>query len=501
MKEINKLVNLITNGLKSSFGVIDLSGRVENPGKEQQLYNGVVQGLYSTDEITAKGMYDTDMYDQRFRMLKSRLRYKLYDLIYHLDFEVPKYSFRIQKQLECKDNLHKASILYELGEYDMAEKLFNKVIVIGNDCHLTSELIDALELRRKVLARSFKPTDFDHSINELNDLRRKKVFEIEAEDIFLKVEMLLSKSIHSRNISIDETREAIAKLEGYYHETYSFQIFNFIYHLKVWLLLLEKDFSGLLGFLEQTEVDVTKMSVNLGMFDFQGNNMLKAKCCLFLGEYGNGMEITRSSCQSIDKSIEIWFDHAEIHFLLAMHGRFYKEAKKILGLVFKNPSLSRMDEGVTHRWKLFRHYLNFAAPSLQIQKRIRVNDSRKASNYYFKEAKGYKISLFILEFIHAYNREGLLSADSRMESLEEFFETELNDPGKYARERQLIKMIRMLKASNYKMTDDNKACQYLDRMSERKGINAFADPEIIPYEDLWDILCRTLGVNVESNTH
>ncbi len=100
MKEINKLVDLVTHGLKSNFGVIDLTGQMKNPGKEQQLYNGVLNGKYKDDPVTAKGMYNASVYDQRFRMLKSRLRYKLYDLLYHIDFETPLHSFTVQKKLE-----------------------------------------------------------------------------------------------------------------------------------------------------------------------------------------------------------------------------------------------------------------------------------------------------------------------------------------------------------------------------------------------------------------
>lgn len=492
MKEINKLVHLINGGLKSNFDVIDLSGEIENPGKEQQLYNGVLNGTFLDDEITAQGMYDTDVYDQRFRMLKSRLRYKLYDLLYHLDFETPAFNFKTQKILECKEYLHKANILFELGELDMAEKQFNKVLVIGNDCQFTTEMIEAMELRRKMLAKQFKPTDFEQTIKELKELRNKKLLEDEAEDLFLKAELLLSKSIHSRNSSVSSTAETIAELEEIYAKTQSYEVFDFIYQLKIWHLLLTKDFEVLIKYLTKVASGIKDMSINEDMFDANFNNLLIAKCYLILEKYSKGIEIIESSYNRMDKSVAPWFEHAEMHFVLTMRNKDYQESLKILKSVQKNPNLNKVDEKISNRWKLFKLYLNYAAPHLGIQKRVRFSDIYSALDSYYIESKGYKVSMLIIEFLHAL-KDGLGTADYKMDRIDNFYQEELNDPGKYGREKQFYKLLSTLRKSNYNVEDTiSKGELYLVRMSEKKQQNAFADPEIIPYEDLWNMMCSAL---------
>ncbi|WP_109833225.1 hypothetical protein [Reichenbachiella versicolor] len=497
MKEINKLVKLINSRLKSNFDVIDLSGNVSDPGKEQQLYNGVLNGEFINDEVTAENMYGADIYDQRFRMLKSRLRYKLFDLIYHLDFETPDFSFKTQKKLECQEYLHKAKILFELGELDMSEKLFNKVLVIGNECQFTCELVEAMELRRKMLSALHKPTDFDQTVKDLQDLRNKKRKEEEAEDNFLRAQLLLSKSIHSRNTSLPVILQIISELDKLYESTHAFSIFEFIYQLKISKYFLEKDFTGLVSYLDKAAIEVRNMSINQELFDYNQNSLLKAKALLFLEEYSNGLEVIKSDYTDIDKTTNSWYLKAELNFLLALHDKNYAEAHLILKNVWKNTGFSKVSTEITSRWKLFKLYLNFAAPELEIQKRIRFTDIHIAKRSYFKEQKGYIISLLVIEFLHAL-KDSFKTAEAKMDSIDQFYSEKLSDPGKYSREKQFYKLLVTLRKCNYNVSETIPRVEsYLTKMSEKKSHNPFGDFEIIPLEHLWEMVCKAVTVEVK----
>lgn len=498
MKEINKLVHLVTHGLKSNFGVIDLSGEVKNPGKEQQLFNGVLDGTYHDDEVTAKGMYNSNIYDQRFRMLKSRLRYKLYDLLYYLDFEQPKYSYSVRKKLECKEYLHKAHILFELEEYGMAEKQYNKALVLASECQFIDEMIEANEIKRNVLAAEFKPTDFELTLDELARLWSVKREEDKAQNIFLKAELLLSKSIHSRNSNQKTTEHAIGELEAIYKHYPTYDIFEKIYKLKIWHFNLIQDFKALAKYLIEVPGQVEKMKVNFERFDKAKNNLILARTYLLSEKFEEGLEVARDGYSELDKSTNNWFNHAEVHFLLAIRSFAYNEAHEVLNSVLKNPNHSRSSDLTVNRWKIFKLYLNFAQPHLGIQKRIRFYDIYECSGAYFHESKSYKISLFILDFIHQLNRDSFDQAESKLDELEAFFYKNLNDPGKNQREKQLLKMLGVLRSSSFDVDQTlEKSATYLQRMTEKKTMNPFADVEIIAYEELWEMVLKSVSAKIE----
>ena len=496
MREINKLVHLVTGKLNSSFGVIDLSGQVKNPGKEQQLYNGVLNGEYHNDEVTAAGMYQSNVYDQRFRMLKSRLRYKLYDLLYYLDFETPDFSFTVQKKMECLANLHKAHILFELGELDMAEKQYNKVIVLAGEYQFTEELINALELKRKVLSKEHKPTDFEQTVGKLQNCRSILQKEKEAEDLFLRMELLLGKSIHSRNVSLEANHEAISKLQSLYEETNSYNIFEQLHNLRIWSLMLAGSNEELEAYLKKIYSDQNSLKGSNERYDHQTHFHILAQNYLMIGNFEKGLEAVNQGLSFTDKSTERWFYLHELQFLLGTHAQNYDIAYKAWLKVSKNPNFDRVSETVSNRWKVFKIYLNFAMPEKRIQKRIRFYDIYEASDSCFKELKEYRISMYLLEFIHQVNKGSYDQAVNKLEELEAFFYKNLNDPGKNQREKQLIKMIKMLRTNNFRLSETKEGVQaYFKKMGEKKVDSHFSDFEIIPYEDLWNLMLRAVENN------
>ena len=494
MKEINKLVDLVTHGLKSNYDVINLTGEVEDPGKEQLLYNGVLNGDFPTDESAAEGMYQSDIYDQRFRMLKSRLRHKLYDLLYHIDFEKPGFSHSVQVESECKEYIHKAHILFNLGEYAMSDKQLNKCITLAEENQITQALLEAYELKADILSYECRPTEFELTIKSIQELRQLNQVEKECQDAFLKMRMLMSKSIHSRNTCHDYLKNAIESTSKAWSSTKSINIYLNYYQLNTWLFMLNEDYSGLYKFTQEAAKTVGKIKVEAKRFDQGYNSYLATRALLSAENYKDGIAEAKTGFKYMDKSTERWFDHSETYFLLAMHSRDYSLAKKILEDTVKNPNYARASDSTMARWKVLRIYLNFANPGKEMLKRVRFSDVHEASEYYFVEAKGYYMTLPLLEFIHHINKDRADLAMSKLEEVEHYFFKNLNEPGKNPREKQFYKMIKTLKSVDFDVEKARaNAEKYLAKMTEKKSYPPFSDFEILPYEHLWEVILKTVG--------
>jgi len=494
MKEINKLVGLVTTKLECTYDVLDLSGQISNPGKEQQLYNGVLRGKYPDDISAATGMYNADIYDQRFRMLKSRLRYKLYNLLYHLDFEDANYSETSRIKLECTEYLHKADVLVNLEEFGMVEKQINKALTLADSFQLTAVTMRALEIMRMVHSTLCQPTDFELTQEQLKEIRKIYALEEQANDIFFEINMLLTKSIHSRHMSVEKVKSAADQLFDLWKEAKSYNIYEQYYKLSVWHALLEGDFESVLKIIEKADQDVSKMKIDDNRIDTGYNNYMAAKAFLNLGDFKRGFESVQSSLKALDKSSNLWFDLSELYFLMAMHAHDFALADKVLASVLKTPSFKRISVEQADRWKLFRLYLNFADLDADRMQRVRFRDAYQAADHYFKELKGYYISLPVLEFLHLLRKGKTDLALAKLNDVDNYFYKHLNDPGKNQREKQFFKLISLLKSNDFDVVKTKETgAKYFDKMKERKMNAAFSDYEIIPYEDLWEIILRVVG--------
>lgn len=496
MKEVNKLVDIVTSRLRKNFDVLDLSGEIENPSKEQQLYNGVLSGIYKTDEEAAKGMYDSDIYDQRFRMLKSRLRHKLYDLLFHMEFNDGRFKIATQHHLECKEYIYKANILFTSGEYSMAEKQINKAIAIAEPAEFTSILIEGYELLRVMHSNNCKPTDFDEVVEKLKVLR--KVYNVEqyADDVFFRNSMLLKKSVHSRNVNIQTTSDNVMILENLWKDTNSVNIYEKYYRLKIWHCELVGDYDRIIDLTLQAEKDLDRGTINFTRFDVRYNVYIRTYAYLCVKNFEAGFKSAAEGKDMIENSTRNWFAHMENFFLLYMHSKKYDKAEEIINEVYDNTSLKKVSQSASERWRLFRAYLNFAVPERQIIKRLTFNDFYTSMTFYNKDKKGYNISLIILEFLHMLGKNKFDVALSKLDNLEKYYYRYLNEPGKNPREKQFFKLIKVLVNAGFdtQVAAEN-GQKYVEKLSQKSKHEPFTDPEIIPYEHLWELMLTTIAKN------
>lgn len=496
MKEVNKLVDIVTSRLRKNYDILDLSGEMEDPSKEQQLYNGVLSGIYKTDEEAATGMYESDIYDQRFRMLKSRLRHKLYDLLFHVEFNDSRYKIATQHLLECKEYLYKANILFTTGEYSMAEKQVNKAFAIAEEAEFTRVLVDGYDLLRIMHANNCKPTDFEEAIEKLESLRKLSNIEEYANDLFFKNSMLLKKSVHSRNISVQTTNDNVMILENLWKETGSVNIYEKYYRLKMWYFELVGDYKKLIAFSLLAEKDIENGKINPTRFDVRYNVFIRTYAYLNVEDFKAGFESAEEGKKIIESTTRNWFAHMENYFLLAMHSKDYDRAEKIMNEVYDNSSLKKVSQSASERWRLFKAYLNFAVPEKQIIKRLTFNDFYISMTYYNKDKKGYNISLIILEFLHMLGKNKFDVALNKLDNLEKYYYRYLNEPGKNPREKQFFKLIKVLVNSGF----DTKVAaetglKYVENLTTKAKHEPYTDPEIIPYEHLWDLMLDTVEKN------
>lgn len=490
-------MRIITNRVKKNVALIDVINHDENPSKEQQLFNGIQKGLFASDDEAALGMYETDSTDQRYRMLKSRLRYKLYNLLYFVDFNDSKVNIGFPYEQECHSYIFRAKVLFKEGEYELAEKHVNKALSISREAEFTELTLSGLRILRIIYAELCRPNHLRKTVGRIKKYEELARLEEEADNIFYMKKMQLRKSVHSRKVHLDSTLKAVQSLRVLWDKTKSYNIFEKYYRLKISSSELLGEFEEILDITGEAEKLVTQGAVNPLRFDVRYNVYIKTYAYLRAKDYKNGMIYAKAGLEHIGRSSRNWFAHMENYFLMALHSGNYDLAEDLIGQVYRNPHMEKITSRSKERWELYKSYLYFVMPNRNVEDVISFSKIYEKLPFYTQDKQGFMVAIMILEFMDLMKKDRLDVALSKLPNTEKYIYRYLNDNPESQREKLFLKLITiMVECSFNPIVAAKKGEKYYNRL---KGTpepgHAFAEIEIVPYEQLWEIMLHSMELS------
>jgi len=494
MDEIKKLVRIITNRVRKNVSLIEVINHEENPSKEQQLFNGVQSGAYTTDEQASIGMYEADSTDQRYRMLKSRLRYKLYNLLYFVDFNDSKANIGFPYEQEAMSYIFRAKVLFKEGEYELSEKHVSKALAISKEAEFTELTLSGLKVLRTIYAELCRPNHLRKTIGRIKKYEELSRIEEEAESIFSMKTMQLRKSIHSRKVHLDSTIKAVQSLKLLWEKSKSVNIFEMYYRLRISSSQLLGEYEDILKTTGEAEKLVSEGQINPLRFDMRYNVYIKTYAYLRSKDYKNGIIFAKSGLEHIARTSRNWFSHMENYYLLALHSANYELADDLIGQVARNPYIDKISQSAKERWELYKAYLHFVMPNRDVEEVLNFNKIYEKLPYYTQDKQGFMVAIMILEFVDLMKKDRLDVALAKLPNTEKYIYRYLNDNPESQREKLFLKLITIIVESSFNPAlAAKKGEKYYTRL---KGTpepgDAFAEIEIIPYEQLWEILLKNM---------
>jgi tetratricopeptide (TPR) repeat protein len=494
MDEIKKLVRIITTRVKKNVSLIDVISHDENPSKEQQLFNGIQKGLYNTDDEASLGMYESDSTDQRFRMLKSRLRYKLYNLLYFVDFNDSKVNIGFPYEQECHSYIFRAKILFKEGEYELAEKHINKALAISKEAEFTELTLSGLRILRTIYAEMCRPNHLRKTIGRIKKYEEIMKIEEESDNIFNTRSMQLRKSVHSRRVHLDSTMKSVSSLKSLWEKSKSFDAFENFYRLSIASNESLGEYETILKLTSETEDLVKAGKVNPLRFDIRYNVYIKTYAYLRAKDFKNGMVYAKAGLEHIGRSSRNWFAHMVNYFLMALHSGNYELAEDLIGQVYRNPHMEKISQRAKERWELYKAYLFFLMPNRDVEDVLDFSKIYQKLPFYTQDKQGLMVAIMILEFIDLMKKDKLDIALTRLPNTEKYIYRYLNENPESQREKLFLKLITIMVESSFNPTiAAKKGEKYFNRL---KGTpepgDAFAEIEIVPYEQLWEMMLQNM---------
>jgi hypothetical protein len=490
MEDLKRLVQIIIKRKQRQYPLLELKGVTENSSKENIFFRYIKNGTIDGDEEAANLLYGAAGDDDRYRMLKSRLKQKLLNHLFFLDFTENNQKLSHQYEQECIQYLHQARMLIFTGERKVARNLVQKAQTIAERCEYTRHLITSLEELMRLYSENHQPHLFESTVEELHKARQLYQKEQEAEELYYYITMMVVKSVNSRKKNIDKAQKSIRQIEKLWNETKSFNIFEYHFKLAVLYKKLVGEFSDVIPLLE--DLDKGKyngQSLNEFRIDPRHVAQEMAYALLRTNQIERGLEYVEEKLPFFDQLTNEWFDIYETYFMLAIHGRNYRLAFQVIDQVFENKLFVKLEKEVREKWRLYNAYLHYAYSGNFYMRNFNFSDFIEKIPEYDKDKEGFNVAVIILQFLFNVERGDMQALAKERDALKEYMANHFKENFSY-RTRTFYKLLNIVVENKLDMKKIQAKTRYLtNKLQEASAVgDSFAEMEIIPYEHLWELM-------------
>lgn len=510
MQELKEVIDIVFD---KRLGKIETLNKVHSNNNllYLRLLRGIRSGKFRSDDEAANELYNTDGKNRGFQRMKDRFRNKLYTTALFVEPRQKTRNSNISNLFYCYKNLVVSKLLLTIGARSAGIRLISLVLSKALIFEFYEIVIEcSLRLRRdSMLSGNVKKYEqYKKIFNDSIELLQSEAL---AEDIYNSV------SIHL-NLSKSVSQELITKAKWAYEEIdkilvkcSSFIIKQNEYYIKSTYFELAGDYEkaieiclGYEKYLLDSPIFYSKSR--------QANVLTEQTACyLHMKKIEKATEAANKAIELQTVGSENWYTALELKFLIHMNIRNITELCKIYLEASSHPRFQHIRENKMESWKIFAGYLWFV---LKLNNRedlinevfsgeqdFKLGRMMNDVPHYSKDKKGYNVALIILQILVMLLREDFTKITALIESLQSYAYRNLKVDDAQ-RSHYFIKLIIMLEKNSFNpRIAQKKSIKLMERL-KAQSVNFNATQtrmEIIPYEELWDMIIEILQLQMNKN--
>jgi hypothetical protein len=494
MKIFKEMVTLVNNQRLNKIDLIEEKQSNGNDNLYLQLYKGIAEGTFNTDEDAATSLYQTHPRDKKYLMLKSRLKERLINTLFFLNHKRLQDSSYQKAVYQCNRNYFCAKILITHGARTSAVSLAKNTLALAEQFDLNEIVL----LCSRMLRHHFGMMGLKLEYSHFNDVAKRSLRLLKAENRAESMYEYLMASV-ARSKAYKPELAALAK--EYFNQSKELSKYQKSFHLnllhyRIGLLYYQviRNHKLTLSLCNRLQIFLKKH----GRFRVASREgeiaLLKMVCCLNLRDFNKGKDNAEDALKYYSEGSNNWFVLMENYYLLAMHAGKYKQAAEIYEKVVNHSRFQYLSAEKIEEWKIFEAYLNYVKPEMLHGKEFKVLKFLNEVPIYSKDKVGLFPSIVISQILYMIDRRDEELVEKHVESLRIFSSRHLS--GKRApRTTNFIRMLRQLVTCKYNPDKVRlKTLPYLKKLKVSEFSNQAETEamEIIPYENLWSILLSRL---------
>ena len=474
-----------------------------------ELLEGVVSGVYKTDEDAVLDLYSLSKNDKlRYRQTKHTVIRKLESLFFFLNFRTATHSAYTANLYKVKREVFVGDVLSWLGRHEAMVQTVTRALKTAEDYEFTLHRLRCYQLLQKYYSKIGNRQEYmKHSEAVTHTLA---VYNAEIRAVTWRTRMRLeavSQSVVPQS-TLREFREILPIIEADVKTFKTRTLYaNFVTFAGATKRLLGEFaeaaniYEDYLQFLDDNPA--FDMNSQRGMAHYS-----LARSFHFLRDYEKALKHTDKAFEYVKLRSENWYSVAEMGLFIALHSQNYRKAIDTFQWVLNQANFS--DSAIRlEKWSIYEAYLRFLVedeesfPSHQT-----VRGSQFSLNYILEEIDvvrtdriGMYLSILVFQIVHYVKKRLLNLVESRLRTLKYYVypaQQSKASLGRYYRTQCFVQMLSVMVQCEYHPSDTKQKAEPLYRqlLEYKQDDTADESPmaleEIVPYQHLWDFVLREL---------
>lgn len=501
MRDLIELANLLNKTKLKTSGILDII--LEPDSKMQQMYDAIVNRRVNSDDEALTWLLETGEDAAKLPSLKNKLKDRMLDSVFLLDFKEPGFSDRQKAIFECYKKWAAAMILImrnaKVSGFDVLEKLLRHTIRF-EFTELTCDILRLLRIHYSTTGGDLKK--YESIREQLHHHQSIWHMENRVEDFYAE---LISKYVNSKATKMEVSEQAklyygLVKADMEQCASFKLQLFGRLIQIFAYSSVNDYVTTARLceeavHFFDQKDYD---SGIPLQIFYY---NLIT--CYLQLREFEKGQAIIERCQKLVEAGSFNWFKLQELFFLLAMHTAHYETAAQVLGRVMDDPRFESQSFQITEIWKIYHAYIHFlitigkltsSVVSSHRNSKFKLGKFLNETPVFSKDKRGMNIPILIVQILYALADRDYQQCMDRMEGIEKYCSRYLKHNDTF-RSNCFIKMLLQIPVYAFhreRVTRHTQKHYAMLCSVPMEVANQAYEIEIIPYETLWQLTVSAL---------
>jgi hypothetical protein len=500
MRELIELVNVLNIQRLKADGLWNIV--MEPNSKLEQLYNALAEGTVRSDEEAIALLYPAPQKSKAYPSLKNKLKERLTNTVFLLDFHEAGYTDRQKAFFECNKKWAAASVLLsknaKLIGIDILENLLRHTSLF-EFTDLTLSILYTLRLHYGTIAGDQKKYSYYRDLYK--QYQAMSWMENEAEELYTHLVSHYVGSKATKELLGEKALEYYERIAPHLAASDSFRLHLCGRLIQTIIYSSRNDYAATaavcedaIRFFEQKTFD---SKLPLQAFYYQ-----LVVCYTQMKAFEKGQQIISRYQAIFDEGSFNWFKLQELYLLLSMHTRHYTDAWHCHERVVQHARFESQPTQIREMWKIYGAYVHYLLSAGKVEGRDDLPETGKFRMGKFlneiptfsQDKRGMNIPILIVQILFLILDREYDEAIDRIEAIEKYCSRYLKQNDTF-RSNCFIKMLlQMPSAAFHRDAVLRKAQKYFEQLQSvpMEIANQTHEIEIIPYEDLWEMALEHL---------
>jgi hypothetical protein len=500
MEDILKLIEIKRQKGHRSIQLLNQNFRKSEISKDNLLFESILQNDLKTDEEAAKAVFKSDPNNRNYRNAKSKLRQKLLNHLYFLDYDKKIYTDYQRYEYEAFHALHQARILLKEGGSDLASKKLLQLLKLAKICEFVDVVVLTLIWLKKEYAQEGKLGLY----NEV-ELAQQYYLKFQAavrqsEDLYYKELVQINKSYSAQTRALREIPTSIKQIRKNANEFNSTRIEVLAQKLDLLYCKITNNFNQVISICSDIEQMYFHRKDGEIRVDYDQNRiyLTRLEAYFNLSDVKNGLAFCEEKESYFKPGSDQWYRFNELRFLLAMNGKQFQVAGEYFRIVKVDKNFNHLDDLELQRWNIYRAFLIYFNNDKLVKWGFNLNHFLSFEVQFPKDFSGYDIAVHAIRFLYFLRDGDLKGLNLTLTELDKYNSSHLDKRSNY-RNSVFIRLINLVPENDFSYeTVKEKGQVYMQKLQKtRIPQDSYSDLEVYRYEFMWEEVLQILKTNKE----